>query len=208
MPSLPGSPPRPTPAATPHPVTASPTWTPSGHSRYPFLLPAPRAPCDGCQFPEGCLVALCRMHRRPCAVRSRERQLREAPCSVDLNHDVGAFLSVGPTAQGFTAPAGTGGSAHRIWAVPGLLGSSRRGAREQSAPLSFRALSLLVPSFSPVTLAPPGPACLSPLIALASQCLILRGRLPLFLAIRLRRWSRFSRPLLIFLWEMSSSSGG
>lgn len=31
-------------------------------------------------------MALCRMHRRPCAVRSRERQIREAPCSVDLNH--------------------------------------------------------------------------------------------------------------------------
>ena len=50
----------------------------------------------------------CRMDRCLCSVRSWEKQIGEALCSVDLNRDVGDFLPVGPSAQSFTAPERTG----------------------------------------------------------------------------------------------------
>lgn len=59
-------------------------------------------------FQMGRPVVLCRMDRLLCSVRSWEKHIGEALYSVDLNHDVGGFLPVGPSAQSFRAPEGTG----------------------------------------------------------------------------------------------------
>lgn len=95
-----------------------------------------------------------------CSVGSWKKPTGEALCSVDLNHDVGVFLPVGHSAQGFTAPVGTGRNVHKIWTVPELLRSSKCGAEEQSgsfcpSPFSFTPLFLWgVSSFPTVTLCP------------------------------------------------------
>lgn len=87
------------------------------------------------------------MDRLFCSVGSWKKRTGEAPCSVDLNNDVGVFLPVGHSAQGFTAPVGTERNVHKIRTVPELLRSSKCGAEEQSgsfwpSPLSFTPLSL------------------------------------------------------------------
>lgn len=100
------------------------------------------------------------MDRLLCSVGSWKKPTGEALCSVDLNNDVGVFLLVGHSAQGCTAPVGTGQNVHKIWAVPELLRSSKRGAEEQSgsfcpSPFSFTPLFLRGLSSSPtVTLHP------------------------------------------------------
>ena len=96
-----------------HPLQASPrasppTWTPSGHSRHRFPLPCFFVYLVTVTSFQMWHLVPCRMDRCPCSVRSWEKQTGEAVCSVDLNRDVGDFLPVGPSAQGFTPPERTG----------------------------------------------------------------------------------------------------
>lgn len=95
----------------------SPLGFPRGVSPYldpiwPLQAPLPAAlffclPGDRYQFPNAASCSL-QDGQMPCSVRSWEKQIGEAVCSVDLNRDVGDFLPVGPSAQGFTPPERTG----------------------------------------------------------------------------------------------------
>ena len=90
------------------PGASPPTWTPSGHSRHRFPLPCFFVYLVTVTSFQMWHLVPCRMDRCLCSVRSWEKQIGEALCSVDLNRDVGDFLPVGPSAQSFTAPERTG----------------------------------------------------------------------------------------------------